>query len=272
MNHGFQKLSDFVDWLTAPELRDEQPAKTHWFRGHPHTGLDLRPGILRQRVSDALRAAAAQEESRTDGDAALEAAEIEINRQFRRAAASLVPAEPDPVELYFQAQHHGLPTRLLDWTTNGLAALFFTAVNHPDEDGEVIVTSPDWRLTTDDSSDPRLEVLHEAPFSQWHPLVRGTAAYLFGDGTRPEEALILPVLPALKSRRMFQQGACFTFHLPGSGAIDENAVTRMTIPGGRKRELVRSLRLLGLDWSTLFPDLDHLCLEIRERWLHRDSD
>lgn len=264
MVERFKTIAEFVDWLAAFQS-EQRTWPVHWFRGHPHRGLELRPRVLRRPLGES----ALPPEQLEPDEAALEAAERQINQQFRRESASLLPSGLDVVELYFLAQHHGLPTRLLDWTTNGLAALFFTAVRRPEEDGEVIVASPDWRLTTDDPSDPRVEVLDGAPFPQRHHLVVEATEYLFGDGERPQPPMILPVLPDLSSPRMLQQGACFTLHTPGSGPVRENAVARFVIPSEQKADLVRALRALGVNWSTLFPDLDHLCLELRSRWHER---
>lgn len=179
MDQHFDSLAGFVDWLVGLELDHDRTDTVHWFRGHPHRDLELRPGALRSPTN--RRSPLPQN---ADADRERECHERAINQQFRREAASLLTDRVDPVELYFLAQHHGLPTRLLDWTTHGLAALFFTAVERPDDDGEVIVTSPTWRLTTMEAEDPRAAVLHDAPFPQNHPLVTETVEYLFGDGQR----------------------------------------------------------------------------------------
>lgn len=265
MQKRFESLAEFIEWMVSSQGEQEGAWGTRWFRGHPHSRLDLRPRMLRQSFVAALPCPPQDAE----GDAPVEAverAEQEINRQFRREAASLLPERCDLVEMYFLAQHHGLPTRLLDWTTNGLAALFFTAIHRPEDDGEVIVTSPTWQMTTDDEADPRVASLRESPLPQRHPRIAQAIGYLFGEGDRPEPPMILPILPDLRSPRMLQQGACFTLHLPGSGGIHESAVTRITIPRRRKPEFVRALRRLGITWSTLFPDLDHVCRELRTRW------
>lgn len=52
--------------------------------------------------------------------------EIETFQQFKRRAHSTVASNPsNDWEWLAIAQHHGLPTRLLDWTTSPLIALFF---------------------------------------------------------------------------------------------------------------------------------------------------
>ena len=46
-----------------------------------------------------------------------------------------------PVTKLAKLQHFGIPTRMLDVTTNALVALYFACNKHPDVDGEIIVFS-----------------------------------------------------------------------------------------------------------------------------------
>ncbi len=73
--------------------------------------------------------------------------EQELIATFRHRSPPFVERLPsDDLELLFLMQHHGMPTRLLDWSENPYAALFFAVVegNHEEnpEDSAVWVLDP----------------------------------------------------------------------------------------------------------------------------------
>lgn len=259
-----RSVAEYVAAILELQSRCQNPRVPPWFRGQSSNVPELKPAALRPwflRRAEELTGRPAQSSSN-----ALDEVELQLNREFRRLGASLLPADATLVDVYFLAQHHGLPTRLLDWTTNPLAALFFTAVSHPSTDGVVVAAMPDWRLSGIAAEAEMPEYLRGAPLDTRAEIVVRTVASLFGEGSPPAPAAILPLLPDLRAGRMLQQGSCFTLHMPGSSPIPQQGVLRLTVPAESKPGIERDLRALGVTWSTLFPDLDHLSQEIRSRW------
>ncbi len=87
-----------------------------WFRGTASPDYELVPGLIwRNQLSD----------------------ERSYVHDFLVSYRAYVESVPDnPWDLWGLMQHHGIPTRLLDWTKSPLQALFFALMQEPDRDGE----------------------------------------------------------------------------------------------------------------------------------------
>lgn len=262
-----QSVADLETIVTEWEAKFFEPGLGYpsvWYRGQARD-LPPQPGVLRPQF---LSCCAADEVQMQPVGQRLWNKERTFNRQFRRMSSSMVPAGSGVVSLYFLAQHHGLPTRLLDWTMNPLSALFFAASSSLDKDGVIFVMNPKDLGLFVEMRDPNVEAVVRA---------------VFGDDDVPFDSKIIPLLPDLYAGRMLQQYACFTLHTPPLWLNDKTLslkdeathsvtpnpipeVTKYIIPEDSKQSLRLALRRLGVTDVTLFPDLDHVASEIKNAW------
>jgi hypothetical protein len=231
-----------------------------WFRGNSKIFNELTPGIFRKKFDNQIYRALRPY------------AEFSIIESFKRKAPSLtsnLPDIDDHVSWLFLMQHHGLPTRLLDWTKNALVGLYFAINKDPSEDGEL------WALF------PEALNNHNGFFGLPVPNCK-TLKYIAAEPSHnnPEKLVDelklkqrpkypLAVDPPLHFPRMVSQLSTFTIHpRPEEGCnipdvmTDENHLVKYIIPGRCKKQLLLDLAALGITKVTLFPDLDLLSSDI----------
>ena len=243
-----------------------------WFRGHSKRIYELEPGVYRDGFTARAKSMYGRdlEEKRLN-------LEREMLGEFRTAGATFTDPS-NVISLYFIAQHFGMPTRLLDWTTNPLAALFFAVIDDENEDGDVFMMDPVQVVEKPKIKGEPIQIVR----TMRHPLVADAIGMSFWHSPKelaekdPKEKEAKPVVvkyprifavrPDNEVGRIGQQSSCFTLHTHCSSPVSNASLARIKVPAKGKARIRQELHLLNINHFTIFNDLDHLSKEVICGW------
>lgn len=219
-------IKSIIELINLVSTKHFTEPRGRWvFRGHSKANFELIPSV--GRAQHTAKSRDRYEQSIFDI----------FKREARAYSDSLPMSDWEWLSL---AQHHGLPTRMLDWTYNPLVALYFAVSADNDSDGKFFALR----------AVRREYVLPASPFQIDKPV---------------------KLFPNVITTRIRAQEGVFVVCHEVESPLDEVLpsfwkVEQYLVAASRKHELRYELFRLGIHASSLFPDLDGL--SARLKWQH----
>lgn len=159
--------------------------------------------------------------------------DIDTFRAWKRRAAEFLKGSYDDWDMLAVAQHHGLATRLLDWTFNPLVAAFFAVQNYEECDAVIYAYLNQYSVKTKEVN----------PFEH--------------------DEGVFKIKPNGAAPRIVRQSGIFTIHNPPTLHLEDSLkedqkLEKIIIDHSYRRELRFELSQYGINELSLFPDLDGL--------------
>lgn len=280
--YAVNSLADYVSIVTeiANEFDDI------WFRGHACASYRLVPSVLRDTIplTDARGNKVENGQMLTsEGGHVTGISPENMFYEFKSRAVPFLNREPsNNFEWMFLMQHYGVPTRLLDWTTNALVALFFAIESNPTSDEEwnyedspsehfmerdefcsegaaVFAISPSELNNLTVSKPSKIYICEEA--DEWNH-------YFEPMNNEGSNFLPIAVQSSHIDTRIRSQSGHFTLHGSNIWALDyydslRKIMHKIFIPYGVVPQMLKNLQALGITESFIYPGLESLSRDIK---------
>lgn len=165
--------------------------------------------------------------------------ERQVIEDFKSRAIGYLNIQPrNQWEWLFLAQHHGLPTRLLDWSSSPLVALHFASREDKQTDFALYALNFSGGV-----------ISHDIP------------SFLGDDPLAVKEPA--QISPSYVNDRVERQSSIFTIQPdPWTPLRHRNEMRKYVFPKKSRRDMLRRLHYLGITNCSLTPGLDSLAKDI----------
>lgn len=221
------------------------------YRGQADVSWSLRPSLARIALAAGLDSREALDVERRITD------EFKSRAHLYAAPALLLQGGSERDDLWWWSlmQHHGAPTRMLDWTRSPLVAVYFAAADGWDRDGVV------WGFS------------HTSLRSAMEKAHSGCrAGFRLRMHDAPENLSVID--PRIKSERLVAQQGLLAYSdqiLADHGSVLDNAPWDATrarqkyiIKASAKPAIVKQLGIMNITSAGLFPGIDGLCRSLAD--------
>lgn len=247
MKKKLKNINSISDLLKNLKKDTEDYFGQIWFRGQSVFSWKLQPAFLRKDKN---------------------ISEFTLITKFKQNASLLIDRTPTTYyDWLFQMQHHGVPTRLLDWTESALTALNFAVddSNKLKKDGALWILLPtELNKNANIYSDENFYIpsFNDIVLENYDPEVFN----------QEKNTKLLPVA-AIASRnntRMQAQLGVFTISHRDKTPIeeigDQTHIWKYKIPASKKKIIKNELALLGITKFQIFPELSSIGEIIRSEF------
>ena len=253
-----------------------------FFRGHENSSYELTPSLLRKWGN---------------GDWKFMSSEDRLCKELLIAHYEDFQTDQYCFDRLVRMQHYGLPTRLLDISSNPLMALYFACSKNSEVDGEVIifhVVSERVKYYDSDTvsclsnlSNLTYEQKDEIDLSLDQTAFNDTGVVgkllhhiksekgFFEGRIVPDDlgSIVCVKAKRTNSRIKSQSGAFLLFGheavLPDAG-LDDFIVTRITVR--EKEHILRQLDQININATTVYPSIDQTAVHLRDHYQSPDPD
>jgi len=220
-------------------------------------------------------------------------AEEYLLAQFKRAAhhfleASMVPNNNDRLGWLALMQHHGAPTRLLDFTRSPYVACFFALEKASDND-KYDSERAIWAINTPwliKSSLGRIKNLKGHHDLRWQKLLDSDfiGDHFYEFLVKKHLPIILPIMPRRSNLRLLVQQSLFL--CPGVANVSfqkillsykdednmQKCVHKILIDGGIRHEVLSELHFMNITRASLFPGLEGFATSLKHEIYYKPSN